>query len=45
LLVGAALLSTALRLLGTPVEMHDVPPPEMEETPSVASTAAETAET
>jgi Na+/H+ antiporter NhaC len=45
LLVGAALLSITLRLLGTPVEMHDVPPPEMEETPSVASTAAETAET
>ena len=31
ILVGAVVLSTALRLFGTPVEMYDVPPAEMEE--------------
>jgi len=31
LLVGAALLSIALRLFGTPVDMYDVPPSEREE--------------
>ncbi len=43
LLVGAALLSIALRVFGTPVDMHDVPPSEMEKAAvSTAPTAVET---
>ena len=45
LIIGAALLSIALRLFGTPVDMYDVSPQEAEEAPSAASAAAETAET
>jgi Na+/H+ antiporter NhaC len=39
ILVGAAVLSAALRLFGTPVDMHDVPPSEMGEPVSAASAA------
>lgn len=39
LVVGAGLLSLTLRLFGTPVDGHDVPPSEFDEVPSVASAA------